>query len=279
MVSLSFSSFMFVMLLFIFLTIKDTIVHTDDQVVLPYAAKQIVHEAEIDNIRDLRSHLSVKKEVLDGVPAAAEFSNVKMGGRKMMIEKKEDMKEVKKAESSGAASASIHSVGNIKYHKGQGKLREMSGISSKSHSMKANRGSFVNLNDDYHMPRPHPPTNKEVLDGVPAAAEFSIGKMEGRKMMIERKKDMMEVKKTESSGNYDRHLGHDSRKNVHHQDNERDSMNSASTDNSKNDDQSDDNGSFENLESENFQDDATEFFTMKDYVGRPRRKPGHNILP
>ncbi|XP_049367640.1 uncharacterized protein LOC125832518 [Solanum verrucosum] len=170
MVSLSFSSFMFVMLLFIFLTIKDTIVHTDDQ------AKQIVHEAEIDNIRDLRSHLSVKKEVLDGVPAAAEFSNVKMGGRKMMIEKKEDMKEVKKAE---------------------------------------------------------------------------------------------------SSGNYDRHLGHDSRKNVHHQDNERDSMNSASTDNSKNDDQSDDNGSFENLESENFQDDATEFFTMKDYVGRPRRKPGH----
>ncbi|WMV21667.1 hypothetical protein MTR67_015052 [Solanum verrucosum] len=159
MVSLSFSSFMLVMLLFIFLTIKDTIAHTDDQ------AKQIVHEAEIDNIRDLRSHLSVKKlklkfqEVLDGVPAAAEFSNVKMGGRKMMIEKKEDMKEVKKAESSGAASASIHSIGNLKYHKGQGKLRKMSGISSKSHSMKANRGSFVALNADYHMARPHPPKN------------------------------------------------------------------------------------------------------------------------
>ncbi|KAH0703445.1 uncharacterized protein [Solanum tuberosum] len=273
MVSLSFSSFMFVMLLFIFLTIKDTIVHTDDQ------AKQIVHEAEIDNIRDLRSHLSVKKEVLDGVPAAAEFSNGKMGGRKMMIEIQKDMKEVKKADSSGAASASIHSVGNIKYHKGEGKLREMSGISSKSHSMKANRGSFVALNADYHMARPHPPKNKEVLDGVPAAAEFSIGKMEGRKMMIERKKDMMEVKKTESSGNYDRHLGHDSRKSVHHQDNERDSMNLASTHNSKNDDQSDDNGSFENLGSENFQDDATEFFTMnKDYVGRPRRKPGHKVF-
>ncbi|XP_049396409.1 uncharacterized protein LOC125860483 [Solanum stenotomum] len=169
MVSLSFSSFMFVMLLFIFLTIKDTIVHTDDQV------KQIVHEAENDNARTL-SHLSVDMEVLDGVPAAAEFSN--------------------------------------------------------------------------------------------------------RKMMIERKKDMIEVKKAESSGNYDRHLGHDSRKNVHHQGNERDSMNSASTDNSKNDDQSDDNGSFENLESENFQDDATVFFTMnKDYVGRPRRKPGHKVLP
>ncbi|KAK4735464.1 hypothetical protein R3W88_009725 [Solanum pinnatisectum] len=153
MVSLSFSSFMLVMLLFIFLTIKDTIAHTDDQ------AKQIVHEAENDNIRDPRSHLSVKKEVLDGVPAAAEFSNGKMGGRKMMIEKKEGMKEVKKVDSSGAASASVHSVGNIKYQKGQGKLREMRGISSKSHSMKANTGSFVALNADYHMARPHPPKN------------------------------------------------------------------------------------------------------------------------
>ncbi|XP_027771289.1 uncharacterized protein LOC107014014 isoform X2 [Solanum pennellii] len=103
MVSLSFSSFMLFMLLFIFLTIKDTIVHTDDQV------KQMVHEAENDNAR--MSHLSVEKG------------------------------------------------------------------------------------------------------------------------------------------------------------NERDSMNSASTHNSKNDDQSDDNGSFQNLESEKFQDDATDFFTTnKDYV-------------
>uniref|UniRef100_A0A3Q7FSN1 Uncharacterized protein n=1 Tax=Solanum lycopersicum TaxID=4081 RepID=A0A3Q7FSN1_SOLLC len=45
--------------------------------------------------------------------------------------------------------------------------------------------------------------------------------------------------------------------------NERDSKNSASTHNSKNDDPSDDNGTFQNLESENFQDDATDFFTTK----------------
>ncbi|KAK4735467.1 hypothetical protein R3W88_009728 [Solanum pinnatisectum] len=103
--------------------------------------------------------------------------------------------------------------------------------------------------------------------------------MGGRKMMIERQKDMKEVEKAESSGNYDRHLGYDSQKNVHHQGNERDSMNSASTDNSKNNDQSDDNESFENLESENFQDDAIEFLTLnKDYVGRPRRKPRHKVL-
>ncbi|KAG5618413.1 hypothetical protein H5410_018237, partial [Solanum commersonii] len=342
MVSLSFSSFMLVMLLFIFLTIKDTIAHTDDQ------AKQIVHDAEIDNIRDLRSHLRVKKEVLDGVPAAAEFSNGKTGGRKMMIERKKDMKEVKRAESSGAASASVHSVGNLKYHKGQGKLREMSGISSKSHSMKANTGRnynspsnrplgdsrknvhhqgderensminpasrfnsknsstklvstddqfddngsfqkleseklvddstefFTMMNKDYVGVKQmvheaendnartlsHLSVDKEVLDGVPAAAEFS-----NRKMMIERKKDMMEETTIVI-------LVMTHERTVHHQGNERDSMNSASTDNSKNDDQSDDNGSFENLESENFQDDATEFFTMnRDYVGRPRRKP------
>lgn len=77
----------------------------------------------------------------------------------MMIERTKDMKEVKKGESSGAASASVHSVGNLNYRKGQGKLREMSGIISKSHSMKANTGSFVALNADYHMARPHPPKN------------------------------------------------------------------------------------------------------------------------
>ncbi|XP_015069363.1 uncharacterized protein LOC107014007 isoform X2 [Solanum pennellii] len=176
MVSLSFSSFMLVMLLFIFLTIKDTIAHTDDQ------AKQIVHEAENYNASDLKSYLSVKKQVLESVPAAAEF---RLGGRKMMIEIKKDMKEVKKGE---------------------------------------------------------------------------------------------------SSGNYNRPLGHDSRKNLHYQGNDSDSMNSASTHNSKNDDQSDDNGSFQKIESEKFVDDTTELFTMmnKDYVGgpgsgsKPRHKPPIN---
>uniref|UniRef100_A0A3Q7GGB8 Uncharacterized protein n=1 Tax=Solanum lycopersicum TaxID=4081 RepID=A0A3Q7GGB8_SOLLC len=202
MVSLSFSSFMLVMLLFIFLTIKDTIAHTDDQ------AKQIVHEAENYNASDLKSYLSVKKKVLESVPAAAAF---RLGGRKMMIERTKDMKEVKKGESSGAASASVHSVGNLNYRKGQGKLREM-------------------------------------------------------------------------SGNYNRPLGHDSRKNLHYQGNESDSMNSASTHNLKNDDQSDDNGSFQKIESEKLVDDMTELFTMmnKDYVGgpgsgsKPRHKPPIN---
>lgn len=73
MVSLSFGSFMF---FFIFLTIKDTIVHTDDQgmyffpifntffiiqfiVDLSYEVEQMVHEAENDNART--SHLSVEQ--------------------------------------------------------------------------------------------------------------------------------------------------------------------------------------------------------------------------
>lgn len=71
----------------------------------------------------------------------------------MMLERKKNMKQVEKADSSGA---NTHSVGNFKYSKGQGKLRE---LSSKSHFMKANAGSFVALNADYHMARPHPPKN------------------------------------------------------------------------------------------------------------------------
>ncbi|XP_015163141.1 uncharacterized protein [Solanum tuberosum] len=144
MVSLSFSSFMLVMLLFIFLTIKDTIAHTDDQ------AKQIVHEAEIDIIRDLRSHLSVKKEVLDGVPAAAEFSNGKMGGRKMMIEIQKDMKEVKKADSSGNYnSPSNRPLGDSRknvHH--QGDERENSMINPESRLNSKNSSTKLVSTDD-----------------------------------------------------------------------------------------------------------------------------------
>ncbi|PHU23927.1 hypothetical protein BC332_09034 [Capsicum chinense] len=80
--------------------------------------------------------LSVEKEVMDDVPAPAAAELNKYGGmrgRKMMIERKNTKKKSKQVESknssSGAASASTHSVGNLKL-KGQGKLRELSGNSN-----------------------------------------------------------------------------------------------------------------------------------------------------
>ncbi|KAF3658896.1 hypothetical protein FXO38_08195 [Capsicum annuum] len=159
MVPLSFStSFRFVMVLFIFLTIKGSIAHSDDQ------AKRttVVNDAR----NGYAISLSVEKEVMDDVPAPAAAELNKYGGmrgRKMMIERKNTKEKSKQVESknssSGAASASTHSVGNLKL-KGQGKLRELSGRSSpSSHSVKSNTGSFVALNADYHMAKPHPPKN------------------------------------------------------------------------------------------------------------------------
>ncbi|XP_060206525.1 uncharacterized protein LOC132634268 [Lycium barbarum] len=159
MASLRFSSFMLVIVLFTFLTIKNTIAYSDNQ------AKQtfVVHEAENGYaMASLRNNH--EKEVLDGVPAAAEFTNGREGGRKMMLERKnikKNMKQVEateEADSKNSGASAIHSVGNLNF-KGQGKLRELSGRSSSSHSVKANTGSFVALNADYHMARPHPPKN------------------------------------------------------------------------------------------------------------------------
>ncbi|MCE3052301.1 hypothetical protein HAX54_052163 [Datura stramonium] len=95
MVSLSFTSFnMLVMVLFIFLTIKDTIAHSDDN-----KGKQsfVVHEAENGYARAP----SVEKEVVYGVLAAAEFNNY---GRKMMIERK-NMKKVEEADSKNSGNS------------------------------------------------------------------------------------------------------------------------------------------------------------------------------
>ncbi|CAN4088318.1 unnamed protein product [Withania somnifera] len=129
MVSLKFSSFMLAMVLFIFVTIKGSIAYSDDQA----TQTLLVHEAE----NGYTIARSVAKDVLDDVEGAVEFTKGKMGGRKMLIETKnvkEKIKEVEATEeadsknsTSGAASASTHSVGNLKYHKGQGKLRELSG--------------------------------------------------------------------------------------------------------------------------------------------------------
>ncbi|KAK4350385.1 hypothetical protein RND71_029698 [Anisodus tanguticus] len=157
MVSLS---FMLLQMVFIFLIIEYTVAHSDQ-------AKKtfVVHEAKNGQAMALKCYLSVEKEVLDGVPAAAELTNGRVGGRKMMIERtnlKKNMKQLE-ADSKNSSGASADSVGNLKYHKGQGKLRVMStklsGKSSSSHLVKANTGSFVALNADYHMARPHPPKN------------------------------------------------------------------------------------------------------------------------
>ncbi|KAM3380868.1 hypothetical protein P3S68_006441 [Capsicum galapagoense] len=129
MVSLSFStSFRFVMVLFIFLTIKGSIAHSDDQ------AKRTTVVNDAGNGYAIA--LSVEKEVMDDVPAPAAAELNKYGGmrgRKMMIERKNTKEKSKQVESknssSGAASASTHSVGNLKL-KGQGKLRELSGNSN-----------------------------------------------------------------------------------------------------------------------------------------------------
>ncbi|XP_019224991.1 PREDICTED: uncharacterized protein LOC109206608 isoform X1 [Nicotiana attenuata] len=160
MVSLSFSSFTLV-LLFIFLTIKVSIARSQQ-------AKQtfvVVYEAENGFAMELAgSHQSVEKEVLDGVAAAAVLSTGRMVGRKMMIERR-NMKQVEASiksteeDSKDSGASATHSVGNLN-RKRQGKLRVMSSKMNTSHSVsKVNTGSFVALNADYHMARPHPPKN------------------------------------------------------------------------------------------------------------------------
>ncbi|XP_009611697.1 uncharacterized protein [Nicotiana tomentosiformis] len=109
MVSLSLTSFMLV-LLFIFLTLKVSIAHTDQ-------AKQtlvVVHEAENGFTMELtRSHQSVEKEVLDGVPAAAVLStNGRMDGRKMMAERRNMKKNMKQVEASIKTEEDSKNSGN-----------------------------------------------------------------------------------------------------------------------------------------------------------------------
>uniref|UniRef100_M1C9Y5 Uncharacterized protein n=1 Tax=Solanum tuberosum TaxID=4113 RepID=M1C9Y5_SOLTU len=174
MVSLSFSSFMLVMLLFIFLTIKDTIAHTDDQ------AKQIVHEAEIDIIRDLRSHLSVKKgdERENSMINPESRLNSKNSSTKLVStdDQFDDNGSFQKLESEKLVddSTEFFTMMNKDY---VGVKQMVHEAENDTESSECGKGT------------------KEVLDGVPAAAEFSNGKM-----MIERQKDMKEVAKADSSG-------------------------------------------------------------------------------
>ncbi|XP_016474393.1 uncharacterized protein LOC107796163 [Nicotiana tabacum] len=143
MLSLTFSSLMLV-LLFILLSIKDTIAHTDK-------VKQnfVVDEAGNDIAKAGRNHLSEEKEVLDGhISASIQFASDRIRGRKRMLEQRNMRQSTKKIEAMPS--------------KGQGKLRmqnKVSGRSSHSDNVKVNRGSFTAFSADYHMPRTHPPKN------------------------------------------------------------------------------------------------------------------------
>ncbi|OIT21641.1 PREDICTED: uncharacterized protein LOC109218655 [Nicotiana attenuata] len=145
MLSLSFSSFMLV-LLFILLFINDAIAHTDK-------GKQnfVVNEAGNDIVKAGRNHLSVEKEVIEfeGItPASIQFASDRVGGRKTMLEQRNMKQSTKKIKAMPS--------------KGQGKLRmqsKLNGRNSHSDNVKVNRGSFTAFSADYHMPRTHPPKN------------------------------------------------------------------------------------------------------------------------
>ncbi|KAJ8536344.1 hypothetical protein K7X08_034745 [Anisodus acutangulus] len=139
MVSLS---FMLLQMVFIFLIIKYTVAHSDQ-------AKKtfVVHEAKNGQAMALKCYLSVEKEVLDGVPAAAELTNGRVGGRKMMIELTNLKKNMKQLEadsknSSGNSNSSASLLGESRKNiqnqgdKGKNLMKSASGRNSKNSTNK-----------------------------------------------------------------------------------------------------------------------------------------------
>ncbi|XP_059302563.1 uncharacterized protein LOC132054605 [Lycium ferocissimum] len=146
MLSLSFNSFMLVVV-FILLSVKDTVAHTThDQVEQKFGVNEAGNRIAKSGEKELVSY--------GHVPASIEViaASGRIGGRKRLesIMTKEDSKN-------SVASATF-SVGNFN-HKGKGKLRMQSKLSTTGRSVQVNRGSLLAFSADYHMPKTHPPQN------------------------------------------------------------------------------------------------------------------------
>ncbi|XP_059306693.1 uncharacterized protein LOC132058156 [Lycium ferocissimum] len=100
MASLRFSSFMLVIVLFTFLTMNNTIAYSDNQAKQTFVVREAENGYAMASLRN--NH---EKEVLDGVPAAAEFTNGRVGGRKMTIERKNIKKNMKQVEATEEADS------------------------------------------------------------------------------------------------------------------------------------------------------------------------------
>ncbi|XP_016567599.1 uncharacterized protein LOC107865926 [Capsicum annuum] len=143
MVPLSFStSFRFVMVLFIFLTIKGSIAHSDDQ------AKRttVVNDAR----NGYAISLSVEKEVMDDVPAPAAAELNKYGGmrgRKMMIERKNTKEKSKQVESKNSSSGNSNSPSNLLGESRKNTQNQMKGDESKKTAKTASRRNWKNSSD------------------------------------------------------------------------------------------------------------------------------------
>ncbi|KAM7479790.1 hypothetical protein LguiA_028003 [Lonicera macranthoides] len=150
MVSARLTSFVFGLLMFNLLALRDSFAYTHQA-----TEKRVVEGNEVNVF-------ATEKNILDGVPTAAEVAGSdKIGGRKMMMMKKKKDENIMNGELSSKISGATDNVGNCN-NKGKRKHNidcRLRNSSRRRHDVKLKMGSFAVLNADYHVPKSHPPKN------------------------------------------------------------------------------------------------------------------------